>query len=85
MARVIQVKYLPQTETRPPRYKAFTVGHSVTLPYNLSEFSYPVIVDSVKRLCAQLEWTDGKWIHGGSLENGDSIFIDISLELQKGN
>lgn len=82
MARVIQVRYMPQTQKRPPRFKASSCGYSYTQEYNMAQEAEPQKWQAIQGLVAKLQWTNCKLVEG-TLENGDEIYMDISHDLQK--
>lgn len=72
--KAIQVKYLPATNTRCSRWKAFAEGGlQVTLPYDHALNSEENARKAAEALIAKLEWRSH--IGGsGSLPNGDYVF-----------
>jgi len=68
----IQTKYLPATDTRGPRIKAFTCnGHAVTVPYDYALSSDKLHFEAVKELVEKhsLDW-DLSNMRYGSVANG---------------
>lgn len=70
--QAIQVKYLPATDTKPTRMKAWSYsGKSITVPVNGEHDA--VARTLVLALLKALDW-HGAWI-GGVLPNQDYAFI----------
>jgi hypothetical protein len=69
--KAIITKYIPATNTKPSRVKAWTEGgNSVTIGYN-SDNDNPFRV-AAEKLCAKMQWP-GRLIEGGT-GNG-SVFV----------
>jgi hypothetical protein len=74
--QAIQVKYLPVTNTKPSRWKAFTKTHSITLAYDHALNSNGNARAAAEALRAKMGWTGnfyGKLVFG-VLPNGDYVF-----------
>ena len=75
--KAIQVKYLPATETKPSRIKAFIKGHSVTRSFDY-EFNDGGCENVARELIKKLEW-HVLGLNRGELPNGDTVFILICI------
>lgn len=71
--KAIQTRYLPCTNTRGSRIKAWAEGgHSVTIPYPQELSGEDVHRLAADKLCDKLGWS--KDLVGGGLPNGDYAF-----------
>lgn len=74
--QAITVKYLPETNYRGQRYKAFCAAGSITvsekcsLPSNSEQ-----AVRAMKFLCEKLHWDWASYTEGGVLKSGDYVFV----------
>jgi hypothetical protein len=75
--KAIQVKYLPATETKPSRIKAFIKGHSVTRSFDY-EHNDGGMKNVAHELVEKLEWNVLSMIQG-ELPSGDTVFVIDSL------
>jgi hypothetical protein len=74
--KAIQVKYLPWTETRPARYKAWTEGgNSITVSASGIPDGRDPWLFAATALCQKMNWSDN--IVGGGLPNGDYAFCFV--------
>lgn len=72
--KAIQTKYLPATNSRGSRIKAWADGHNnVTIPYPHELSGAEVHRAAAKALCDKLGW-DREFITGG-LPNGDYCHV----------
>lgn len=72
--QAIQVKYMPATNTRGTRYKAWSYsGQSVTVSMDYSKEDSQNAGRAAMELLKKLEW-NGSWL-GGTLPNGDYCFV----------
>lgn len=80
--KAIQSKYLPATNTKPSRIKAFIEGNaaSVTVCYNSYPSEYDAHRDAARQLHAQLGWErvtgdfNSNWV-SGVLPNGSFAHV----------
>ena len=70
--QAIQVKYLPATDTKPSRLKAFCKAGSVTISFNHDNEEQGYI-DAARQLAEKLGWFD--FYYGGTLPNNDKVFV----------
>ena len=74
--KAIQVKYLPWTETKPARYKAWAEGgNSITISANSVPDGVEPYYHAALRLCDKMKWSFD--IVGGGLPNGDYAFCFV--------
>ena len=72
--KAIQTKYLPCTNTRGSRIKAWAEGgNQVTVPYPHELSGQAVHRLAAETLCKKLGWTGA--LLGGGLPNGDYAFV----------
>lgn len=65
----IQTKYLPPTDTKGSRIKAFTSnGHSLTRPFNYALSGEELYKEVAVKLCKKMKW--GTKLIGGSTKEG---------------
>jgi hypothetical protein len=79
----IQTKYLPATNTKPSRIKAFANKHSVTMSYSECEdlSQHPLMGDhsaiyaqAAIALCRKMDWVNSGYLVSGGLDNGNYVF-----------
>ena len=75
MAKAIQVKYIPATDTKPTRLKAWTKDNKSLVVSRDSLDTENPMLDLVVRYCENLGWTNYTRILSGGLPNGDDVFI----------
>lgn len=79
--QAIQTKYLPVTNTRQSRIKAFCAAGSLTIGYPHELSGQAVHRKAAEALAAKLGWTAAtskgyaNGLLGGSLPNGDYVFM----------
>ena len=74
--KAIQVKYLPATNFKPSRIKAWIEGgESITQSRNYDLSDYDNACECAYSLALRLNWNVK--MRGGSLPNGDTAFIII--------
>ncbi len=71
--RAIYAKFIPTTETKPARVKAFSGKHSVAVSFHGDHPNDDPYRAAAEALCAKMDW-QGKLI-GGGLENGDRVYV----------
>lgn len=80
--RAIQVKYLPPTEHRGTRLKAWVEGFAVTKP---KDYALDTAVQAravAMELAKTLDWLEEDvYLQGGTLPNGDYCFIPCRAPL----
>ena len=81
--QAIQTKYLPCTNTKPSRIKAWCAAGSVTIGYPHELSGQAVHRAAAEKLVAKLNWTPahGKAygpLVGGGLPNGDHCFVMLN-------
>ena len=68
--KAIQTRYLPPTNTRTARIKAWAEGvKPLVVPYAYGLGTDLAHIDAAMRLCARMEWTYS--LVSGGLPNGD--------------
>lgn len=77
--QAIQIKFLPATNTKGSRLKAFCAAGSITVGFHSTEASQPDLqaLEVAEMLRAKLGWTEeyyGK-LHIGGLPNGDYVAV----------
>lgn len=70
--QAIQVKYLPATDTKHSRLKAFCKSGSITIPFD-TETDNQCYVLAAKLLAEKLGWNEV--FYGGTLPNHDKVFV----------
>lgn len=75
MPKAIEVKYHPQTTTKPARYVASdSDGNRATIPANADYSGRDgVMVAAALALCTRMKWT-GRLIHGGFKDREYFVF-----------
>jgi len=76
----IQTKYLPATNTKGSRVKAFTNDFNVTIPFDYSLNDEKVYFKAVKELIKKykLDWNISEMVYGG-VKNGYVFCFKDSL------
>ena len=81
----IHTKYIPATNTRGSRIKAYTSsGWSVTVPYNHALSDYHVHYEAVKALVEkhELDWPIDQMAYGDSADGKGFTFCFLSSKVQ---
>lgn len=78
--KAIQTRYLPCTNTKGSRIKAFAEqGVSVTIPYPHELSGAAVYAKAAATLCAKMGW-NSQYLVSGGLPNGDWVFCFADSE-----
>ena len=74
--QAIQTRYLPATDTRGSRIKAWCSAGSVTISYPHELSGQAVYRKAAETLAAKFGWTD-RYL-GGQLKNHDYVFVAVN-------
>ncbi len=83
MAQAITTKYLPRTETKPPRIKAQCQGGSTTVDYNDDLEPADNHAIAAMQLAVKLEWS-GDFVGGGTPGSDGYAFVNVDRGLSFG-
>lgn len=80
--KAIQVKYLPPTECRGTRLKAWVDGFAITKPRDYALDTSEQARSLAMELAKRLDWlAEDGYLQGGTMPNGDYCFIPCRAPL----
>jgi hypothetical protein len=74
----ILTKYIPATNNKGSRIKAYTVGQSTTIAYDYALDEYTLHLKAAQHLCHKMQWYAP--LVGGSIKGGYAfVFIEPAM------